>query len=127
MPQINSQALSVRERAIVALVLELTGQLERPPPLLPASRRAQPDGLADLTRRERDVLPLLLSGLTTKQIAIELKLRPKTVTSYRARILQKLGVRTSMQLSHLFHGVDVAGLFECGNNDTIATAKRVRR
>ena len=102
--------LTAKEREIVLLVLEVIGQLNARPELAFAPREraaAEAPGtpsLDDLTPRERDVLPLLLEGATTKEIALELGLSPKTVTSYRVRILQKLGVRSSMQLSHLFHG-----------------------
>lgn len=49
-----------------------------------------------------------ITGATTKQIALELGLSPKTVAAYRARVLHKLGAKSSMQLSHMFHadGVD---------------------
>jgi len=108
-PRLSHPDLSEKEQAIVTLVLELTGQLGGPRSPQPALR-APPEGLADLTPRERDVLPRLLRGMTTKQIALALGLSPRTVTSYRVRVLLKLGVKTSMQLSHLFHGEDVTAL-----------------
>lgn len=45
-----------------------------------------------LTERERQVLVLLASGETSKEIAHRLGLSAKTVDNHRARILQKLGV-----------------------------------
>jgi DNA-binding NarL/FixJ family response regulator len=44
-----------------------------------------------LSVRERDVLGKLACGATSKEIAAELGLRPKTVENHRARILDKLG------------------------------------
>jgi DNA-binding NarL/FixJ family response regulator len=41
------------------------------------------------------VLQLLADGATSKEIAAELGLRPKTVENHRARILDKLGVANS--------------------------------
>ena len=46
----------------------------------------------DLTKRERDILALLVRGLTNKQISTELHLSPGTVRIYVSQILTKLGV-----------------------------------
>lgn len=48
-----------------------------------------------LSRRECEVLQLLAEGATSKEIAVALGLRPKTVENHRARILDKLGVSNS--------------------------------
>lgn len=44
----------------------------------------------ELTGRERDVVRLLARGLTSREVAAELGLTPKTVEGYRARIMDKL-------------------------------------
>jgi DNA-binding NarL/FixJ family response regulator len=44
-----------------------------------------------LTQREQEVLGLLASGATSKEVAQHLGLRPKTVENHRAHILEKLG------------------------------------
>jgi two-component system invasion response regulator UvrY len=51
-----------------------------------------------LSSRELEVLTMLTSGMSLKEIAAKLDINPKTVTSYRARILEKLGVRTNADL-----------------------------
>ena len=60
------------------------------------------DGKADLleklSTREREVLQLLAEGRTGSEIAQRLTLSQKTVETYRARLVEKLGIR------------DVAGL-----------------
>jgi two-component system invasion response regulator UvrY len=43
-----------------------------------------------LSHREYDVLCLLGSGRTVKEISAELDLSPKTVSTYRARLLEKM-------------------------------------
>lgn len=48
-----------------------------------------------LSGREREVLQLLAEGATSKEIAVALGLKPKTVENHRARILDKLGVVNS--------------------------------
>ncbi|MCF7976755.1 MAG: response regulator transcription factor [Chromatiaceae bacterium] len=45
-----------------------------------------------LTAREREVLRLLAEGQRTKDIAVALSISPKTVETYRGRIMLKLGI-----------------------------------
>jgi DNA-binding NarL/FixJ family response regulator len=45
-----------------------------------------------LSSRERQVLQLLAEGHSVVDIAAKLSLSPKTVETYRARMMQKLGI-----------------------------------
>ncbi|MDE1947360.1 MAG: response regulator transcription factor [Burkholderiales bacterium] len=49
--------------------------------------------LALLSVRERQVVVLVVNGQSSAEIGVELHLSPKTVDSYRSRIMAKLGVR----------------------------------
>lgn len=51
-----------------------------------------------LSDREFEVMRRLGSGLTVSQIAGELALSPKTVSTYRARILEKMSVASNADL-----------------------------
>jgi DNA-binding NarL/FixJ family response regulator len=51
-----------------------------------------------LSLRERDVLKLVVEGRTNTAIAQALSLSPKTVETYRARIMRKLKVRDTVEL-----------------------------
>jgi DNA-binding NarL/FixJ family response regulator len=51
-----------------------------------------------LSDREHEVLRLLTSGLTVSGVAEELSLSVKTVSTYRTRLAEKLGVRTTSDL-----------------------------
>jgi two-component system invasion response regulator UvrY len=51
-----------------------------------------------LSNREYDVLCLLGSGRTVKEIASKLTLSPKTVSTYRARVLEKMKLATNADL-----------------------------
>jgi FixJ family two-component response regulator len=54
--------------------------------------------LPALSARQRDVLERVLEGKPNRQIAEELAISLKTVEFHRARIMQKLGVRTAAEL-----------------------------
>jgi DNA-binding NarL/FixJ family response regulator len=56
------------------------------------------DEAPPLSRREYTVLALLGAGRTPTEISSELSLSVKTVSSYRSRLLTKLGLRTTSQL-----------------------------
>ena len=51
-----------------------------------------------LSNREYEVLCLLGSGRTVKEIAHCLELSPKTVSTYRTRVLEKMGATTNADL-----------------------------
>jgi len=53
-----------------------------------------------LSDREFDVLCKIGSGKTVKKIADEMKLSIKTISTYRTRILQKLNLNNSAELTH---------------------------
>jgi DNA-binding NarL/FixJ family response regulator len=48
--------------------------------------------LERLSSRERQVLQMLVEGHATAHIANTLSLSPKTVETYRARMMEKLGI-----------------------------------
>ncbi len=63
------------------------------------------DGVADAelpheraSQREYEVLCMIGCGKTVKQIAIELGLSPKTVSTHRARLLRKMRLKSSAEL-----------------------------
>lgn len=85
----NEDLLSRIERA-----LELDSQL---------AARQQRNGaithrLEQLTQREREVMLLVVAGKLNKQIADELEISMKTVEAHRARVMEKMGVRTLAEL-----------------------------
>lgn len=52
-----------------------------------------------LSNRELEVLKLIASGMTLVKIAEMLHLSPNTVTTYRARILEKMGLSSNAELA----------------------------
>jgi two-component system, NarL family, invasion response regulator UvrY len=63
-------------------------------------QREDPPAHAELSDREYQVLRLIGAGRTVSEIGTELGLSVKTVSTYRARILEKLQLRTSAELIH---------------------------
>jgi DNA-binding CsgD family transcriptional regulator len=51
-----------------------------------------------LTDRELEVFRLLGAGLSTREIADQMKLGIKTIGTYRDRVKQKLGIKTAAEL-----------------------------
>lgn len=66
-----------------------------------SSRSAAPDGVGELTAREREILEHLSRGQSNKQIARELDLSLKTVQNYVSRLLDKLQVSDRTQAALL--------------------------
>jgi len=52
-----------------------------------------------LSDREYQVLHMIASGKTVTEIAEELKLSVKTISTYRARILEKMNMKTNAELT----------------------------
>ena len=53
-----------------------------------------------LSDRELEVLCLIASGKAVGEIAVELSLSDKTISTYRRRILDKMGMKSSAELTH---------------------------
>jgi len=52
-----------------------------------------------LSARELEVMRLIALGRSVKEIATDLSLSEKTVSTYRSRIVEKLGLRTSVEIT----------------------------
>ena len=50
-----------------------------------------------LTKREKEIFALLVSGNSTKDIAISLNISEKTVRNHISNVMQKLGVKGRAQ------------------------------
>jgi DNA-binding NarL/FixJ family response regulator len=53
-----------------------------------------------LSDREYETMRLIASGKTLSQIAVEMHLSAKTVSVYRARLLQKMQLKNNSELTH---------------------------
>lgn len=80
--------------ALASRLAEVIASGERPP-------------LEKLSDREHEVLRLIASGKTLTQVAEALNLSVATVSTYRARLLEKLGLKSTAELIHygLRHGL----------------------
>ena len=66
-----------------------------------------PDPVATLTLRQRQILRLLVDGLTAKEIASRLTISPRTVEFHKYRMVELLGLKGSAELLHfaIKHGI----------------------
>lgn len=64
-------------------------------------RQRVAQSLAELTEREREVMARVTDGLANKQIADELAISVRTVEVHRARVFEKMGVRSAVELANL--------------------------
>jgi DNA-binding NarL/FixJ family response regulator len=62
----------------------------------PEKKTTSPD--IHLTQREKEVLHLLISGKSNKEIAFSLSISPKTVSVHRSNIMKKLDVHNIFEL-----------------------------
>jgi len=67
-----------------------------------AAGREARERLARLSEREREVLGLVVEGLTNKEVARALALSPRTVETHRANLSAKLEVATLAQLIRVY-------------------------
>lgn len=54
----------------------------------------------NLSNREYEVMCMIASGKTVKEIANELSLSAKTISTYRTRILEKMNMKNNAQITH---------------------------
>jgi two-component system, LuxR family, response regulator FixJ len=54
--------------------------------------------IAELSPRQRDVLELLIDGLSSKEIGKQLGISPRTVETYRAFVMAKMGASSLAEL-----------------------------
>jgi DNA-binding NarL/FixJ family response regulator len=82
-------ALTAVGRGDVYLSPQISRQLvER----LARAADAEPDPLAGLTSRQREILQLVAEGASSKQVAARLGISVKTVEAHRAQIMERVGV-----------------------------------
>jgi two-component system invasion response regulator UvrY len=89
------------QELVEAVRAALSGRRHVPSELQEAARlEREPPAHAGLSDREYQVLRMIGAGRTVTEIGAELRLSVKTVSTYRARILEKLQLRTSAELIH---------------------------
>lgn len=59
-----------------------------------------------LTAREQQVMEHILTGMLNKMIAEELQISMRTVEVHRAKVFEKMGVKTAVELAGLIKGLD---------------------
>jgi two-component system response regulator NreC len=96
---------SADQDLVNAIRVVARGEVYLPPKatrlLLQQYRNASPEtaqGLQELSAREREVMALTAEGYSSREIGEKLFISPKTVDTYRARIMEKLGLNHRSEL-----------------------------
>ena len=69
------------------------------------ARRQLKARLQELTERERDVMRLVVEGLANKLIADQLDISVRTVEVHRARVFDKMEVKSAVELANLLRNL----------------------
>ncbi len=90
-----------------ALVDRVEQALRRSSEVLEARRedRLLQGRLTELTERERDVMRLVVGGLPNKLIADQLDISVRTVEVHRARVFDKMEVKSAVELANLLRNL----------------------
>ncbi len=90
-----------------ALVDRVEQAIRRSADVLAARReKTQLQGrLTELTERERDVMQLVVEGLPNKLIADQLDISVRTVEVHRARVFDKMEVKSAVELANLLRSL----------------------
>jgi DNA-binding CsgD family transcriptional regulator len=83
---------------LAAPPVDLAGEI--PDPMRRADSGAARGVLAELSRREREVVRFVAEGKTNKEISSALAISVRTVETYRARLMLKLRATSTAQLVH---------------------------
>ena len=101
---------SAAPEEMVKAVTEVLAGRSYATPTSDSPRGGAPQGLQHqrLSDREYQVLRMLGVGKTVSEIATELALSVKTVSTYRTRVLEKMDLRTTAELMHyvINHGLN---------------------
>ncbi len=108
------RTVAERRRYLSRVLSAAAVEGEREPPTTSSA-----DPLSVLTRREREVFDLTLTGATAGEIGKQLSISGRTVETHRARILHKLHARTTLDLVRLAAKL---GLLESQQQDASSMA-----
>lgn len=83
--------------------------------------RVTPAPLQGLTKRQYEVMDLVLAGHPSKNIAADLGISQRTVENHRAAIMRRTGATSLPALARLAIGADVVG--DCVNRILVSDIK----
>jgi DNA-binding NarL/FixJ family response regulator len=71
------------------------------------ANRKEVDPGAAMTPRQREILQLLVEGMSAKEIAAELDISARTVEDHKYRLMESLGIENNAELIHfaIKHGI----------------------
>lgn len=94
---LHTENLTTKSQEFIRQVLPLLGHTGSSANILPKETMMALAATASITQREQDVLRLVSTGLTNREIACELCISPGTVKTHLTNIYGKLDVNSRMQ------------------------------
>lgn len=101
---------------VLLTAIEHALELSRAAFALDSELRALRDRHKTLTRREREVMVLVISGLLNKQIAFELGISVITVKAHRGQMMRKMGARSLPELVNMAARLEITSHHSAANS-----------
>lgn len=83
--------------------------------------------LASLTPREREVLPLVVSGLLNKQVAAEIGTTEATIKVHRSQLMRKMGADSLPELVRMAEKIGIYGSSAKDRNDKSPASSSLKK
>jgi DNA-binding NarL/FixJ family response regulator len=100
--QVGAKAYLSKRVPAQQLITAISAVLDGASFLIPSAAKNGTDGTSsrnDLTARQREVLRLIALGCSAKDIATQLNISVRTAEFHRAAIMQRLGLRSTAQMT----------------------------
>jgi FixJ family two-component response regulator len=94
--------------------------------IVSARRACLAECFARLTPREREVLPLMVSGLLNKQAAALLRISEVTLQIHRGQVMRKMAAKSLPQLVRMADELSACGILTLREPDHAALVQRAR-
>lgn len=101
---------------VLLTAIEHALELSRAAFALDSELRALRDRHKTLTRREQEVMVLVISGLLNKQIAFELGISVITVKAHRGQMMRKMGARSLPELVNMAARLEITSHHSAANS-----------
>jgi FixJ family two-component response regulator len=93
------QKICDQNDTMIELLKQINDKLSPANPTEEDENKALIESIDNLTKRERQIIDLVMQGMMNKQIAYELMLSISTVEAHRSNLMKKMDVKNVTQLT----------------------------